>query len=136
MTVAAPGKPAQGWVLYDGPCGVCSRWVPFWAGVLKRRGFEIDTLQAAWVSERLHLPEEELVADIRLVLTDGGDLEGAEVYRYVMRRVWWAWPIYFASTLPVLRNVFDGAYRRFADNRYWLSRTCHLPAKTVSPPPS
>jgi predicted DCC family thiol-disulfide oxidoreductase YuxK len=122
-------------VLYDGPCGFCSRWVPRWAGVLGRRGFAIDILQAPWVAEKLKLPEDELVADIRLLLTNGESLQGAAVYRYVMSRIWWAWPIYFASTLPVLSSIFEGAYRRFADNRYWISRTCHMPAKEPPPPP-
>lgn len=126
---APPAAPANGWLLYDAPCGFCSRWVPRWSGVLRRRGFHIEALQAPWVAEKLPLPYEELVSDIRLLLTDGSDLQGAEVYRYVMRRIWWAWPIYFLSTLPLLRTIFDGAYRRFADNRYWISRTCHMPAK-------
>jgi predicted DCC family thiol-disulfide oxidoreductase YuxK len=126
---AQRGTPANAWVLYDGLCGFCSRWVPRWTGVLERRGFYIDTLQEAWVAEQVKLPTDELVSDLRLLLANGEHLQGAAVYRYVMRRIWWAWPIYFASTLPVLRNVFDGTYRRFADNRYWISRTCHMPRK-------
>ena len=131
---ASPSTPPSGWVLYDGPCGFCSRWVPRWTGVLKRRGFDIDTLQADWVAAKLDLPADELVSDIRLLLTTGEHLLGAAVYRYVMRRVWWAWPIYFLSTLPILRSIFDGAYRRFADNRYWISRTCHMPAHSSGAP--
>lgn len=124
--------PRRGWVLYDGPCGFCSRWVPHWAGVLDRAGFAIDTLQAQWVHERLHLSPEDLVADIRLILVNGDTRRGADVYRYVMQRIWWAWPIYVLTTVPGLRQVFDGAYRRFADNRYWISRTCHMPPNATA----
>jgi predicted DCC family thiol-disulfide oxidoreductase YuxK len=85
---------------------------------------------APWVAEELQLPYEELVADIRLLLANGERYQGADVYRYVMRRIWWAWPLYVLTTLPLLRTLFDAAYRRFADNRYWISRTCHMPAKT------
>ena len=56
-------------------------------------------------------------------------LAGAEVYRYLMRRIWWATPLYFLSTLPILRDLFNAGYRAFADNRYWISRSCHLPAR-------
>jgi len=123
--------PANGWVLYDGLCGFCSGWVPRWRGVLERRGFAIETLQAPWVAEKVKLPAGELVSDLRLLLKNGEQLQGAAVYRYLMRRFWWARPIFFLSTLPVLRNIFDGCYRRFADNRYWISRACHMPAKAT-----
>jgi len=127
-----PGRenaPANGWVLYDGQCGFCSWWVPRWRRVLERRGFFIETLQAAWVAEIVKLPADELVSDLRLLIRSGEQLQGAAVYRYLTRRIWWARPIYLVSSLPVLRNIFDGCYRRFADNRYWISRTCHIPAR-------
>jgi predicted DCC family thiol-disulfide oxidoreductase YuxK len=122
----------QGWLLYDGSCGFCSRWVPFWEKTLKRRGFFIAPLQSAWVIEKLKIPQNELAADLRLLLTSGEQLRGAEVYRYLMKRIWWAKPLYLLSILPVARMVFDAGYRAFADNRYWISRACHLPATRTS----
>jgi predicted DCC family thiol-disulfide oxidoreductase YuxK len=116
-------------VLYDGSCGFCSRWVPFWEGTLRKRGFRIATLQSEWVKTKFNLSEAELTADFRLLLAGGEKLAGAEVYRYLMRRIWWATPFYFFSILPVFRQLFDAGYRAFADNRYWISRTCHLPAR-------
>jgi predicted DCC family thiol-disulfide oxidoreductase YuxK len=118
----------QGWVLYDGSCGFCSRWVPFWENTLKKRGFHIAPLQSAWVVEKLKLSQEELAADLRLLLTSGEQLRGVEVYRYLMKRIWWATPFYLLSVLPMFRTLFDAGYRAFADNRYWISRACHLPA--------
>jgi predicted DCC family thiol-disulfide oxidoreductase YuxK len=120
----------RGWVLYDGSCGFCNRWVPFWENTLKKRGFHIAPLQSAWVIDKLKLPQNELAADLRLLLTSGEQLRGAEVYRYLMKRIWWASPLYLLSILPVLRPLFDAGYRAFADNRYWISRACHLPATT------
>ena len=119
----------KGWVLYDGDCGFCSRWVPFWEQTLAKRGFRIAPLQADWVAEKFKLAENELTADFRLLLANGEKIAGADVYRYLMRRIWWAKPLWFLSTLPILRRVFDGSYRAFADNRYWISRTCHLPVR-------
>jgi predicted DCC family thiol-disulfide oxidoreductase YuxK len=119
----------KGWVLYDGNCGFCSRWVPFWETTLAKRGFRIAPLQAEWVADKFKLTENELTADFRLLLADGEKIAGADVYRYLMRRIWWAKPLWFLSTLPLLRRLFDTGYRAFADNRYWISRTCHLPAR-------
>jgi predicted DCC family thiol-disulfide oxidoreductase YuxK len=114
-------------VLYDGGCGICTQWVPRWKNVLARRGFAIAPLQASWVEERLKLPPDELMRDIRLLLVDGEQRTGADVYRYVMRRIWWALPFYVLSVLPGLNRVFDAAYRVFADNRHFISHTCRIP---------
>ncbi len=80
----------QGVVLYDGQCGFCSRWVKYWAGMLGRRGFEIASLDEPWVAERIKMPHEELLTDIRLLTADGQLISGADVYLYVTRRIWWA----------------------------------------------
>ncbi len=119
-------KPSAGWILYDGSCGICRRWVPFWENALRRRGFGIAALQEDWVMEKLKLPPETLLDDLRLLLTDGTHLAGADVYRYAMRRIWWALPLYVFSVLPGFRQVFDYAYRSFAQNRYRLSAACQL----------
>jgi hypothetical protein len=115
-------------VLYDGACGVCSRWIPYWAPTLARLGLEIAPLQSPWVAERLRLPSDALLSDLRLLLSDGAHLVGADVYRYVMRRLWWAYPLYLLAATPGLRRLFDGAYRRFADNRHRVSAACRIDA--------
>jgi predicted DCC family thiol-disulfide oxidoreductase YuxK len=115
-----------GWVLYDDTCGFCGRWVPLWSRSLRSRGFNIAALQAAWVRQRLSLNETELLRDIRLLLVDGRRLDGASAYRYVMRGIGWAFPLYLASNLPLLRQAFDWAYRTFARNRFWFSSACGL----------
>ncbi len=117
-----------GWVLYDDSCGFCRRWVPFWAPTLRRRGFCIAPLQAAWVVRRLGASPEDLLSDLRMLLADGTPLRGADVYRHVLRRIWWAYPLYLFSVTPLLRHVFDGGYRTFARYRYRFSRACRLPA--------
>ena len=72
------------------------------------------------------LEEGELVEDLRLLLANGEQVLGAEVYRHVMRRIWWAWPFYVLSCVPGLHRVFDWSYRTFARNRYRVSRACRL----------
>ena len=118
-------KPA-GWILYDDSCGFCRRWVPFWENTLRRRGFNIAPLQAEWVTRRLTLKDEDLLVDLRLLLANGEQVQGADVYRYAMRRIWWAYPIYLFSIAPVCNRIFDWGYRTFATHRYEVSRACKL----------
>src|SRR4051812_18073451 len=102
--------PRRGWVLYDDSCGVCRRWGPFWALALRRRGYEISPLQSAWVSEYLQLPPTELVKDLRLLKPDGSQIQGADVYRQIMRDIWWAYPLFLLACAPGLRTLFDLGY--------------------------
>jgi predicted DCC family thiol-disulfide oxidoreductase YuxK len=109
--------PPAGWVLYDDSCGFCRQWVPYWGETLGKRGFTIAPLQSTWVQERLNAPDE-LLDDLRLLLPDGRQVRGADAYRHVMRRIWWAYPLYVLSVTPLLSRVFDKAYRSFAVNRH------------------
>jgi len=113
-------------VLYDGQCGFCSRWVKYWAGTLGRSGFEIASLDEPWVAERLRMPHEELLTDIRLLTAGGQLISGADVYLYVTRRIWWAWPFYAIFSLPGFNRLIHAGYRWFARNRYCVSHACKL----------
>jgi predicted DCC family thiol-disulfide oxidoreductase YuxK len=116
----------QGVILYDGQCGFCSRWVKYWAGTLGRHGFEIASLDEPWVAEKINMPHEELLTDIRLLTTDGQLISGADVYLYVTRRIWWAWPFYAIFSLPGFNRLIHVGYRRFARNRYCVSHACRI----------
>src|SRR5215471_9936602 len=123
----AEGVDRKGWVLYDGSCGFCSWWVPYWEQTLLKRGYHIAPLQSDWVIQKLKLSKEDLSQDLRLLLANGEHLQGADVYRYLMKQIWWARPFYLLSVLPVLRIIFDCGYRTFADNRFRISTACGLP---------
>lgn len=120
-------KPVAGWILYDGSCGICRRWVPFWEKTLRERGFAVAALQEEWVKNRLRMgADSEVLQDIRLLFPDGRYLAGAEVYRYAMSRIWWAYPLYALSVVPIFSSVFDRCYRGFAAHRHSISRFCGL----------
>lgn len=119
----------RGWVLYDDSCGFCRRWVPFWEGTLRKRGFRLAPLQSEWVQERLG--EGDKLQDLRLLLDGGGDIRGANVYRHVMRQIWWARPLSILASMPFLRRVFDWGYLTFAENRHRISRACRLPSGPI-----
>ena len=104
--------------------------MPRWETTLRRRGYEIAPLQSPWVAERTGLSSEALLADLLLLRPDGSLVRGADVYRDAMRHIWWAWPLWLASVLPLGRQLFDKGYRSFADHRYRISRACRLPGAT------
>lgn len=127
----APEKivdPPQGWFLYDGSCGICRNMVLRREATLRKAGFGIAPLQAGWVGQRLRMSAEELVQDVRLLLPDGTHLQGADVYRRTMKQIWWAYPLYLLSNLPLLHALFNRAYRAFASHRHIISRLCRLPS--------
>ncbi len=121
--------PPRGWLLYDASCGICGSLVLRWETILRKAGYGIAPLQADWVSRLFHMREAELVQDVRLLLPDGTRLQGADVYRSAMRHIWWAYPLYLLSVLPVARTLFNWAYRTFASHRHSLSRSCSLPSR-------
>lgn len=124
--VAQAVRVPEGWLLYDADCGVCARWVPCWAPTLARLGLAIAPLQAPWVAARTRAAPAALARDIRLLLADGRELVGADVYRYVLRRLWWAYPLYLLAVAPGLRRLVDRSYRAFADRRLRISAACGL----------
>jgi len=115
-----------GWILYDDSCGFCRRWIPFWEKTLRERGFEIAPLQADWVKGKLRLNEDDLLQDLRLLLANGEQIQGADTYRYAMRRIWWAYPVHLFSIAPLTGKIFDWGYQKFAAHRHQISRACKL----------
>ena len=81
------------------------------------------------MAERLHLQEDNLLQDVRLLLADGRQIQGPDVYRYLMKRVLWTYPLYLLSVAPIVRTAFDRAYRSFAAHRHQVSRACGVSAR-------
>ena len=113
-----------GWVLYDGDCAFCTRWAEFWTPMLRRRGFAVGALQMDGVPKALGMTQEEAVRDLRLLTNSGTAYAGADVYLFVARRVWWAWPFYALFSRPGFRKLLWAGYRKFAANRYCVSGYC------------
>ncbi len=124
--------PRRGWILYDGECGFCFRWVHLWEKVIEPRGFALKDLQSASADGSLQVSPENLLDDI-LVLTPGGILEsGADAYLFVARQVWWAWPFYALFSLPGFNWVLWRGYRWFNRNRYRVAGRCPLPRQATA----
>ena len=125
-------RPQWGWILYDGECGFCSRWVHFWKNAVEPQGFALKDLQSACAEGMLDIPPEKLLDDI-LILTSLNKLErGADAYLFVARQIWWAWPFYALFSLPGFYRILWQGYRWFNRNRYLVSRHCPLPGQTAA----
>lgn len=127
-----PVLPRRDWILYDGECGFCFRWVHLWKNVVEPRGFALKDLQSASADGSLQVSAENLLDDI-LVLTPGGHLEsGADAYLFVARQIWWAWPVYALFSLPGFNWILWRGDRWFNRNRYRVSRHCPLPRQATA----
>ncbi len=126
-TSVMPADGFSGWVLYDDLCGFCRRWVPMFKKSLAKRRIGVLPSRTEWVGRALGLEPGQTPGDICLLLRDGQTHMGPQAYRYAMRRIWWAYPIYLLSVIPIGRWCFDQGYKTFARNRYRFSKACGLP---------
>lgn len=117
-----PSRPAwQIKVLYDGDCPLCSREVAW----LRRRdragriGFE-DIADPDFDARAYGTDLDTLMGRIHGVLPDGSLIEGVEVFRRLYAAVGLGW-LLAPSRWPLLRPLFDAAYRSFARNRLRLT---------------
>jgi predicted DCC family thiol-disulfide oxidoreductase YuxK len=116
----------KGWVLYDGHCGFCSWWIPFWKKTINKTGYDIAMLQDSNVKIQLDLPEELLNRDIVLLFADGSKLIGADAYIFGMKTVLWSSPLGYLLGLPLFRQLTWAFYRVFNRNRFIVSKLCRL----------
>ena len=116
----------KGWVLYDGLCGFCAWWIPYWKGAINKAGYDVTPLQTKWVKQKFGLGQEELNKDIRLLLNDGTLINGADAYIYGMKQVWWSSPFGYLLGLPLLRQITWKIYKIFNRNRFLVSKICRL----------
>jgi len=110
-------------VLYVGECPLCAREIAF----LRRRdrrgaiAFE-DIAAAGFDASRYGLDQVGLMSRIHGVLPDGTVIEGVEVFRRLYGAIGLGWLV-APTRWPLLRGLFDRAYRVFARNRLrWTGR--------------
>lgn len=124
--------PAHGWVLFDSDCSLCRGLVHRSRFSVERAGFRFAPLQSAWVRARLNLPEHVLLAEMRLLTTDGRFFGGADAMVQLARgmrprhRPWWAWLLLVAANLPFGTPMLRSGYRRVAARRYCRQGGCAI----------
>ena len=125
------------WVLYDGECAFCLRWVRRLQRGLAGRAFQFATLQSR--RERAALtggfkPHDQTIpSELILELPNGRVLGGADATMAIARHIWWLWPLWLLSRIPGAMMVFRPGYRQIARHRHCLSRGGDLDAPSLKP---
>jgi predicted DCC family thiol-disulfide oxidoreductase YuxK len=133
MAIASnSGQPFKGWILYDSACGICNQLALKAGPFLDQIGFHLVPLQTPWAQAVTAQTGDLMLSDIRLVHANGSIVSGPDVYRYIMKTVWWAFPLYLLSLAPGFKSAFDWGYRAFARNRMRISDGCAIPAAPVN----
>lgn len=132
MTDTLDTQPTRGWVLYDAECQFCTSMVTRTRSAVEAGGFRFAPLQSPWVRERLAVPEDVLLAEMRVLTVSGRVLGGADALVYLSRelgssrRSWWARPLAIVSKLPIVMPVLRFAYRWVAQHRYCRQGACRI----------
>src|SRR5262245_1955502 len=89
-----------GWLFYDANCPLCARWMHRTRSLLARHQFSFVPLQTPGTAARLHLAEQELMTEMRLLLPSGAVFGGADAYVEIARQIGWARPLAWAARWP------------------------------------
>jgi predicted DCC family thiol-disulfide oxidoreductase YuxK len=110
-------------VLYDGDCPLCKREIAFLKRRDKRGAIAAEDIAAAGFDPaRYGLDHASVMSRIHGVLPDGTVIEGVEVFRRLYTAIGLGWLV-APTRWPLLRGLFDRAYRVFARNRLrWTGR--------------
>src|SRR2546429_9787711 len=72
------GRHARGWLFFDAECQFCTRTARWIAPILEKRGMALAPLQDPRVGALLGMPREELMFEMRFLLSDGSQYGGAD----------------------------------------------------------
>jgi predicted DCC family thiol-disulfide oxidoreductase YuxK len=113
-------------VFYDADCKFCVNAARRFERVLVRHRFELVPLQVAGASAAFGVPEDQLLAEMRLRLHDGRMFGGAAAIVEIARRIWWAWPLWALSRLPGAMRPLHATYRWIAGHRTCANGACEV----------
>jgi predicted DCC family thiol-disulfide oxidoreductase YuxK len=120
---------AQGWVLYDGECSLCTGAVARFAPMLRRHHFNLAPLQTPWVRQQIGLNPDKPLTEMKLLTADGRIYGGADALVQIGQRIWWAWPLFAVAQIPGAMILFHAVYRWIAANRNCLNGSCRIPSQ-------
>jgi len=111
------GRHARGWLFFDAECGFCTKIARWLAPILQRRGFAVAPLQDPRVGALLGLSRQELLRELRFLLSDGTQFGAADAVIAVAREIGWAQPLVWLARVPGMMPVLHTGYRWVASNR-------------------
>lgn len=124
------GRHARGWLFFDADCAFCTRIARWLAPIMERRGLALAPLQDPRVAPLLGLAPEELLLEMKFVLSDSGQYGGADAAVALAREIWWARPVVWLAKIPGVLRVWRSMYRSIARRRRCAAVSC--PAKAAS----
>jgi predicted DCC family thiol-disulfide oxidoreductase YuxK len=120
------GRHARGWLFFDAECNFCvqtARWI---APILERRGMALAPLQDPRVGELLGMPREQLLFEMRFLLSDGSQYGGADAAVALAREIWWGRPLVWVSKIPGMMEILRKGYRWIAASRSCAAVSCEV----------
>jgi predicted DCC family thiol-disulfide oxidoreductase YuxK len=124
------GRHARGWLFSDAECAFCTRIARWLAPILERRGLAVAPLQDPRVGALLGMSREELLREMRLLLSDGRQFGGADAAVALAHEIWWARPLVWLARIPGVMEILRTAYRRIAIHRSCSAHACTAPEPT------
>lgn len=118
------GRHARGWLFFDAECVFCTRIAQWLRPILERRGLAVAPLQDPRVGALLGMSREELMREIRLLLSDGRQFGGADAAVALAHEIWWARPLVWVSKIPGAMGVLREWYRSIAMHRSCAAVSC------------
>jgi predicted DCC family thiol-disulfide oxidoreductase YuxK len=118
------GRHARGWLFFDAECGFCTRTARWLAPILERRGLALAPLQDPRVAALLGLSPNELLFEMKFLLSDGSLSGGADAAVALAREIWWARPLVWLAKIPWVMRRMHSAYRWIAARRRCAAVTC------------
>ena len=118
------GRHARGWLFFDAECAFCTRIARWLAPILERRGLDVAPLQDPRVGALLGMSREELLREMRLLLSDGQQFGGADVAVALAREIWWARPLAWLARVPGMMELMRTGYGRIAVRRSCAAHAC------------
>jgi predicted DCC family thiol-disulfide oxidoreductase YuxK len=125
----------RGWIYYDASCRFCTAMARRFQPLLTSHRLELLPLQTPGLADRLHLPESQLLAEMRVLRPDGKCFGGADALLEIARDFWWAWPLRQLGRVPVIRRILRAGYGWIARNRNCASGSCARRAGGAGAPP-
>jgi predicted DCC family thiol-disulfide oxidoreductase YuxK len=123
------GRQARGWLFFDADCGFCTRIARWLAPILARRGLATAPLQDPRVGALLGVARQDLLKELRFLLSDGTTYGGARAVIAVAREIWWARPFVWFAALPGMMRLLDAGYSWVAAQRGCVAETCEVGSK-------
>jgi predicted DCC family thiol-disulfide oxidoreductase YuxK len=118
------GRHARGWLFFDAECAFCTQFARWLRPMLERRGLAVAALQDPRVGMLLGLPSQELLRELRFLLSDGRLYGGADAIVAVADAIWWAQPLVWIGRVPGLMVALRRVYRHFAARRNCAAARC------------